>query len=85
MSGKFSVSAPPPHTPFQVSEQRVHMEVLLRHQLVASLSFPQVRVNDGEWHHLLIELKSIKDGKEIKYMAAVSLDYGMYEVQGVFL
>uniref|UniRef100_A0A3Q4I0J7 Cadherin EGF LAG seven-pass G-type receptor 1a n=1 Tax=Neolamprologus brichardi TaxID=32507 RepID=A0A3Q4I0J7_NEOBR len=58
---------------------RVHMEVLLRHQLVASLSFPQVRVNDGEWHHLLIELKSIKDGKEIKYMAAVSLDYGMYE------
>ncbi|XP_026001885.1 cadherin EGF LAG seven-pass G-type receptor 1 isoform X6 [Astatotilapia calliptera] len=62
-----------------VSEQRVHMEVLLRHQLVASLSFPQVRVNDGEWHHLLIELKSIKDGKEIKYMAAVSLDYGMYE------
>lgn len=76
---------PPPHTPFQVSEQRVHMEVLLRHQLVASLSFPQVRVNDGEWHHLLIELKSIKDGKEIKYMAAVSLDYGMYEVQGIFL
>uniref|UniRef100_A0A669E8W2 Cadherin EGF LAG seven-pass G-type receptor 1a n=1 Tax=Oreochromis niloticus TaxID=8128 RepID=A0A669E8W2_ORENI len=42
-------------------------------------SFQVMRVNDGEWHHLLIELKSIKDGKEIKYMAAVSLDYGMYE------
>jgi len=57
------------------------MEVLLREQLLASLSFPQVRVNDGEWHHLLVELKSIKDGKDIKYMAAVSLDYGMYQVQ----
>uniref|UniRef100_A0A665WYG2 Cadherin EGF LAG seven-pass G-type receptor 1 n=1 Tax=Echeneis naucrates TaxID=173247 RepID=A0A665WYG2_ECHNA len=44
------------------------MVMLLREQLVASLSFPQVRVNDGEWHHLLVELKSIKDSKDIKYM-----------------
>lgn len=58
------------------------MEVLLRQQLVASLIFHQVRVNDGEWHHLLVELKSIKDGKDIKYMATVSLDYGMYQVRG---
>lgn len=57
------------------------MEVLLRQQLVATLGFPQVRVNDGEWHHLLVELRSIKDGKDIKYMAAVSLDYGMYQVR----
>uniref|UniRef100_A0A3B5B7U1 Cadherin EGF LAG seven-pass G-type receptor 1 n=1 Tax=Stegastes partitus TaxID=144197 RepID=A0A3B5B7U1_9TELE len=60
--------------------QQVRMEVFLRQKLVASLSFPQVRVNDGEWHHLLVELKSIKDGKDIKYMAAVSLDYGMYQM-----
>uniref|UniRef100_A0AAQ5YEE1 Cadherin EGF LAG seven-pass G-type receptor 1 n=1 Tax=Amphiprion ocellaris TaxID=80972 RepID=A0AAQ5YEE1_AMPOC len=53
--------------------------VLLNSHLVASLTFPQVRVNDGEWHHLLVELRSIKDGKDIKYMAAVSLDYGMYQ------
>lgn len=56
------------------------MEVLLREHLVGSLSFPQVRVNDGEWHHLLVELRSVKDGKAIKYMATVSLDYGMYQV-----
>uniref|UniRef100_A0A8D3BBJ4 Cadherin EGF LAG seven-pass G-type receptor 1 n=1 Tax=Scophthalmus maximus TaxID=52904 RepID=A0A8D3BBJ4_SCOMX len=62
-----------------VSEQHVRMEVLLRQHLVASLSFPQVRVNDGEWHHLLVELRSIKDGKDIKYMATVSLDYNMYQ------
>uniref|UniRef100_A0A8D3CGK1 Cadherin EGF LAG seven-pass G-type receptor 1a n=1 Tax=Scophthalmus maximus TaxID=52904 RepID=A0A8D3CGK1_SCOMX len=29
--------------------------LLLRQHLVASLSFPQVRVNDGEWHHLLVQ------------------------------
>lgn len=59
------------------------MEVLLRQQLVASLSFHQVRVNDGEWHHLLVELRSVKDGKDIKYVAAVSLDYGMYQVRDI--
>uniref|UniRef100_A0A4W6E3B3 Cadherin EGF LAG seven-pass G-type receptor 1a n=1 Tax=Lates calcarifer TaxID=8187 RepID=A0A4W6E3B3_LATCA len=42
-------------------------------QLVAALSFPQVRVNDGEWHHLLVELRSIKDGKDIKYMKSVEI------------
>ncbi|XP_034019490.1 cadherin EGF LAG seven-pass G-type receptor 1 isoform X2 [Thalassophryne amazonica] len=62
-----------------VREQHVRMEVLLRQQLVASLSFLQVRVNDGEWHHLLVELSSVKDNKDIRYMAAVSLDYGMYQ------
>uniref|UniRef100_A0A4W6E623 Cadherin EGF LAG seven-pass G-type receptor 1a n=1 Tax=Lates calcarifer TaxID=8187 RepID=A0A4W6E623_LATCA len=41
--------------------------------LVAALSFPQVRVNDGEWHHLLVELRSIKDGKDIKYMKSVEI------------
>lgn len=69
----------------QVSEQQVRMEVLLRRRLVASLSFPQIRVNDGEWHHLLVELRSIKDGKDIKYTATVSLDYNMYKVQDVLL
>lgn len=65
----------------QVSEQQVRMEVFSRQQLVATLGFPQVRVNDGEWHHLLMELRSVKDSKDIKYMATVSLDYGMYQVQ----
>lgn len=64
-------------------EKQVRMEVLLRQKLVASLSFSQVRVNDGEWHHLLVELRSMKDGKDIKYMATVSLDYNMYQVRTV--
>lgn len=48
---------------------------------VASLKMNQLRVSDGEWHHLLIELKSAKDGKDIKYLAVMSLDYGMYQVR----
>uniref|UniRef100_A0A8D1UL32 Cadherin EGF LAG seven-pass G-type receptor 1 n=1 Tax=Sus scrofa TaxID=9823 RepID=A0A8D1UL32_PIG len=38
------------------------------------------RVTDGEWHHLLIELKSAKEGKDIKYLAVMTLDYGMDQV-----
>ncbi|XP_061523757.1 cadherin EGF LAG seven-pass G-type receptor 1 isoform X2 [Phycodurus eques] len=72
-------AAPSSTISLMVSEQQVRMEVLLSDQLVASLSFPQVRVNDGEWHHLLVELRSEKDGKGIKYVAAVSLDHGMYK------
>lgn len=40
------------------------------------------RVTDGEWHHLLIELKSTKEGKDIKYLAVMTLDYGMDQVGG---
>uniref|UniRef100_G3UIY0 Cadherin EGF LAG seven-pass G-type receptor 1 n=1 Tax=Loxodonta africana TaxID=9785 RepID=G3UIY0_LOXAF len=40
------------------------------------------RVTDGEWHHLLIELKSAKEGKDIKYLAVMTLDYGMDQVSG---
>ncbi|XP_053719186.1 cadherin EGF LAG seven-pass G-type receptor 1 isoform X1 [Synchiropus splendidus] len=62
-----------------VSDQQVRMEVSMQQKLVATLSFPQVRVNDGEWHHLLVELRSIKEGKDIQYIASVSLDYDMYK------
>lgn len=58
----------------------VRFQVFVGARRVALLDFPQVRVNDGEWHHILVELKSGKDGKDIKYMALVSLDYGMFQV-----
>ncbi|XP_023685991.2 cadherin EGF LAG seven-pass G-type receptor 1 isoform X1 [Paramormyrops kingsleyae] len=62
-----------------IRNKHLHFEVFLRDGQIASLEFPQVRVNDGEWHHVLVELKSIKDGKDIKYMAKVSLDYSMFQ------
>ncbi|XP_041110820.1 cadherin EGF LAG seven-pass G-type receptor 1 isoform X2 [Polyodon spathula] len=46
---------------------------------MANFKFTQIRVNDGDWHHLLIELKNVKDGKDMKLLALMSLDYGMYQ------
>uniref|UniRef100_A0AAR2M2I0 Cadherin EGF LAG seven-pass G-type receptor 1 n=2 Tax=Pygocentrus nattereri TaxID=42514 RepID=A0AAR2M2I0_PYGNA len=62
-----------------VSNRQLRFQVFLGSRRVALLEFLQVRVNDGEWHHILVELKSGKDGKDIKYMALVSLDYGMFQ------
>nr|XP_015208138.1 PREDICTED: cadherin EGF LAG seven-pass G-type receptor 1 isoform X2 [Lepisosteus oculatus] len=62
-----------------VSNKHVQFEVYYGVSLVAILKFTEARVNDGEWHHLLIEIKSTKDGKDTKYMAVVSLDYGMFQ------
>ena len=64
----------------QISSRHVRFQVFLGVKRVALLDFPQVRVDDGQWHHILVELQSVKDGKDIKYMAKVSLDYGMFQV-----
>lgn len=64
----------------QILNSYVVFEVYDGVNQVANLKMTQSRMNDGEWHHLLIELKSTKDGKDIKYLAVVSLDYGMYQV-----
>uniref|UniRef100_A0A9J8CKV5 Cadherin EGF LAG seven-pass G-type receptor 1 n=1 Tax=Cyprinus carpio carpio TaxID=630221 RepID=A0A9J8CKV5_CYPCA len=61
-------------------DKYVRFQVFLGEQKVAMLDFPEVRVNDGEWHHLLVELRSSKDGKDTKYMANVYLDYDMFMV-----
>uniref|UniRef100_A0A8C3LCN8 Cadherin EGF LAG seven-pass G-type receptor 1 n=1 Tax=Chrysolophus pictus TaxID=9089 RepID=A0A8C3LCN8_CHRPC len=63
----------------QILNNYVQFEVYSGMTQVASLKMTQSRVSDGEWHHLLIELKSAKDGKDIKYLAVMSLDYGMYQ------
>ncbi|XP_061496273.1 cadherin EGF LAG seven-pass G-type receptor 1 isoform X3 [Rhineura floridana] len=63
----------------QILNKYVVFEVYDGLNQVASLWMTQSRISDGEWHHLLIELKSAKDGKDIKYLAVVSLDYGMYQ------
>ncbi|KAF7707587.1 cadherin EGF LAG seven-pass G-type receptor 1 isoform X2 [Silurus meridionalis] len=62
-----------------VINMHMRFQVFVGARRVALLDFPQVRVSDGEWHHILVELKSGKDGKDITYMALVSLDYGMFQ------
>lgn len=54
--------------------------MLLAGQRVALLEFPELRVSDGGWHHLLVAITSSKEGKDTKYMAQVSLDYDVVKV-----
>uniref|UniRef100_A0A8C5X349 Cadherin EGF LAG seven-pass G-type receptor 1 n=1 Tax=Malurus cyaneus samueli TaxID=2593467 RepID=A0A8C5X349_9PASS len=63
----------------QILNSYVQFEVYSGLSQIASLKMSQSRVSDGEWHHLLIELKSAKDGKDLKYLAVMSLDYGLYQ------
>ncbi|XP_036093576.1 cadherin EGF LAG seven-pass G-type receptor 1 isoform X5 [Rousettus aegyptiacus] len=61
----------------QILNNYVQFEVSHGPSDVASVRLSRSRVTDGEWHHLLIELKSAKEGKDIKYLAVMTLDYGM--------
>uniref|UniRef100_A0A8C4MVR6 Cadherin EGF LAG seven-pass G-type receptor 1 n=1 Tax=Equus asinus asinus TaxID=83772 RepID=A0A8C4MVR6_EQUAS len=61
----------------QILNSHVQFEVSHGPSDVASMRLSRSRVTDGEWHHLLIELKSAKEGKDIKYLAVMTLDYGM--------
>ncbi|XP_073940810.1 cadherin EGF LAG seven-pass G-type receptor 1 isoform X2 [Castor canadensis] len=61
----------------QILNNYVQFEVSHGPSDMASMQLSRSRVTDGEWHHLLIELRSAKEGKDIKYLAVVTLDYGM--------
>ncbi|XP_060698853.1 cadherin EGF LAG seven-pass G-type receptor 1 isoform X4 [Hemiscyllium ocellatum] len=63
----------------QIIDSNLEFEVHNKHGLKAKLRMTRTRVSDGNWHHLLVEIKSMKDGKDIKYLAVLSLDYGMYQ------
>uniref|UniRef100_A0A8C1WYJ9 Cadherin EGF LAG seven-pass G-type receptor 1b n=1 Tax=Cyprinus carpio TaxID=7962 RepID=A0A8C1WYJ9_CYPCA len=55
------------------------ISLMVRIVFQSSTLISPVSVDNGEWHHVLVELKSGKDGKDIKYIALVSLDYGMFQ------
>ncbi|XP_057596824.1 cadherin EGF LAG seven-pass G-type receptor 1 isoform X3 [Hippopotamus amphibius kiboko] len=61
----------------QILNSYVQFEVSHSPSDVVSMQLSRSRVADGEWHHLLVELKSAKEGKDIKYLAVMTLDYGM--------
>ncbi|XP_063783179.1 cadherin EGF LAG seven-pass G-type receptor 1 isoform X1 [Pseudophryne corroboree] len=63
----------------QIFNDYIEFEVYNGITRIAGMKIDQMRVSDGEWHHLLIELKSAKDGKDIKYLALMYLDYGIYQ------
>ena len=66
----------------QILNNHVQFEVSHGASDVVSMQLSRSRVTDGEWHHLLIELKSATEGKDIKYLAVMTLDYGIDQVSG---
>lgn len=66
----------------QILNSYVQFEVSHGPSDVASMQLSRSRVTDGEWHHLLIELRSAKEGKDIKYLVVMTLDYGVDQVSG---
>eukprot|EP00062_Callorhinchus_milii_P009585 gi/632953584/ref/XP_007892498.1/ PREDICTED: cadherin EGF LAG seven-pass G-type receptor 2 [Callorhinchus milii] len=63
----------------QLSEGSVMLAVYRSSTQVTALTLEQVKVNDGDWHHLHLELRSSKDGQETKYIALMSIDYGLHQ------
>ncbi|XP_072336405.1 cadherin EGF LAG seven-pass G-type receptor 2 isoform X1 [Scyliorhinus torazame] len=59
----------------QLDEGNVMLSVYRSSSRVTALTMDQIKVNDGDWHHLQLQLKSSKDGMETKYTALMSIDY----------
>jgi cadherin EGF LAG seven-pass G-type receptor 1 len=49
----------------QILNNYVQFEVSHGPSDMASMQLSRSRVTDGEWHHLLIELRSAKEGKDM--------------------
>uniref|UniRef100_A0A8C4W938 Cadherin EGF LAG seven-pass G-type receptor 2 n=1 Tax=Gopherus evgoodei TaxID=1825980 RepID=A0A8C4W938_9SAUR len=45
-----------------------------------ALRLHQVKVNDGDWHHLQLELRRRRESTEVE--AVLALDYGLHQVRG---
>lgn len=48
---------------------------------ISALRLHQVKVNDGDWHHLQLELHSSWDNPEAQWLAIMAFDYGLHQVQ----
>ncbi|KAG6928014.1 cadherin EGF LAG seven-pass G-type receptor 2, partial [Chelydra serpentina] len=45
-----------------------------------TLRLHQVKVNDGDWHHLQLELRRGRESVEAEGLAVLALDYGLHQV-----
>ncbi|XP_013857210.1 cadherin EGF LAG seven-pass G-type receptor 3 isoform X3 [Austrofundulus limnaeus] len=43
------------------------------------LRLDQVHVADGRWHDLQLELRDVRSGREMRYVATLRLDFGLYQ------
>ncbi|XP_062834481.1 cadherin EGF LAG seven-pass G-type receptor 2 isoform X1 [Anolis carolinensis] len=63
-----------------LSEGHVLMTVYRANSQVSALRLYQVKVNDGDWHHLKLELHSNKDYLDAQCLALMAFDYGLHQV-----
>ncbi|XP_077190373.1 cadherin EGF LAG seven-pass G-type receptor 2 isoform X2 [Paroedura picta] len=61
-------------------EGNVLMTVYRASSQVSALRLHQVKVNDGDWHHLQLELHNSRDSPEAKCLAMMAFDYGLHQV-----
>ncbi|CAM2107537.1 unnamed protein product [Caretta caretta] len=64
----------------QLSEGHVLMSVAQPGGRGWALQLRQVKVNDGGWHHLQLELRPGRESAEAEGLAVLSLDYGLHQV-----
>ncbi|KAL8168510.1 UNVERIFIED_CONTAM: Cadherin EGF LAG seven-pass G-type receptor 2 [Gekko kuhli] len=63
-----------------LSEGNVLMTVYRANSQVSALRLHQVKVNDGDWHHLQLELHNSRDSPEAQCIAIMAFDYGIHQV-----
>nr|XP_014351913.1 PREDICTED: cadherin EGF LAG seven-pass G-type receptor 2 [Latimeria chalumnae] len=63
----------------QLREGHVLLEVLPATGPISALKLDQVKVNDGDWHHLQVEMRSNKGSQQPRYLALMSFDYGLHQ------
>uniref|UniRef100_A0A8B9QH47 Cadherin EGF LAG seven-pass G-type receptor 3 n=1 Tax=Apteryx owenii TaxID=8824 RepID=A0A8B9QH47_APTOW len=47
-----------------------------------SLILDQLRLSDGRWHDLQLELRDVRSGRDSHYVITLTLDFGLYQVTG---
>ncbi|XP_043932407.1 cadherin EGF LAG seven-pass G-type receptor 2 isoform X2 [Protopterus annectens] len=64
----------------QLNEGNALLSVYQDNSHILTVAMDQVKVNDGDWHHLKVQLKSSRDGEESRYKAIMEFDYGLHQV-----
>ncbi|XP_074952154.1 cadherin EGF LAG seven-pass G-type receptor 3 isoform X1 [Phalacrocorax aristotelis] len=44
-----------------------------------SLLLDQLRLSDGRWHDLQLELRDVRNGRDSRYVITLTLDFGLYQ------
>ncbi|XP_068600336.1 cadherin EGF LAG seven-pass G-type receptor 3 [Brachionichthys hirsutus] len=64
---------------FQVVNGQLMFSVTRGSTRPVRLRLDQVHVADGRWHDLQLELRDVRSGREMHYVATLRLDFGLYQ------